>query len=125
MAENFKAVDAPEDGNRYYTYFVELRSDMRNSQGGYSSGEYVIMDENYKEIDYVTLMPNTDENHTHGEGYLDQHEFQLLGRDHWISLSYTGVFVDNLPEDIEKNQGRRSLCTCGHYPGSAGWKSDP
>ena len=104
MAENFKAVDAPEDGNRYYTYFVELRSDMRNSQGGYSSGEYVIMDENYKEIDYVTLMPNTDENHTHGEGYLDQHEFQLLGRDHWISLSYTGVFADNLPEDIEKNK---------------------
>lgn len=103
LAENFKAVDAQEDGQRYYTYFVELRSDMRNSQGGYSSGEYVVMDKNYKEINYVTLMPNEDKNHTHGEGYLDQHEFQLLGKDHWIALSYTGVFVKNLPDGITPN----------------------
>ena len=77
---------------------------MRHAQGGYSSGEYVIMDENYKEIDYVTLLSNEDKNHTHGEGYLDQHEFQLLGKDHWVSLSYTGVLVKNLPDSVEKNK---------------------
>lgn len=95
MAENFMAQDT-EDG-RFYTYFVELKKEMRNANGGYSSGMYVVMDENYKEIDYVTLIPNEDKNHTHGEGYLDQHEFVMLSRDHWISLSYTPLLVENIP----------------------------
>lgn len=96
MVENFKAQDTDE--GRFYTYFAELKPSWRNVNGGYSSGMYVIMDENFKEIEYVTLMPNDDNNHTHGEGYLDQHEFVMLGKDHWLSLSYTPVYVENIPE---------------------------
>lgn len=98
MAENFMAQDT-EDG-RFYTYFVELKPQWRNANGGFSSGMYVVMDSNYKEINYVTLQANDDPNHTHGEGYLDQHEFVLLGENHWISLSYTPLMVENIPDGL-------------------------
>ena len=103
MAENF-AKQITDDGS-YYTYFAELRQEYRNANGGYSSGMYVVMDENYNEVDYVTLLANTEENHTHGEGYLDQHEFVVLGDSHYLTLSYTPLLVTNLPEDVEGIDG--------------------
>lgn len=99
MAENFTAQETA-DGT-YYSCFVELHPDFRNANGGYSSGMYVVMDENYSEIDYVTLLPNTEENHTHGEGYLDQHEFLVMGSNHYWTLSYTPELVSNLPETVK------------------------
>lgn len=92
-AANFKPQDTAD--GRFYTFFVELNPALRGM--GYVSGMYVVMDENYKEIDYITLLPSNDKDHTHGEGYLDEHEFLLLGRNHWISLSYTKLHVSNLP----------------------------
>lgn len=97
MAENFSK-QITKDGT-FYTTFVELRQEYRNVNGGYSSGMYVVMDENFKEIDYVTLLPNTEENHTHGEGYLDQHEFVMIGKGHYLTLSYTPEYVENIPEN--------------------------
>lgn len=103
MAENF----APQtvDGKVYHSYFVELHRDYRNVMGGYSSGMYVVMDETFREIDYVTLLPNDEANHTHGEGYLDQHEFVVLGEDHYLTLSYTPELVDNLPSGVKGVDG--------------------
>ncbi len=92
MAENFAAQDTPD--GRFYTYMLELNAKRRGM--GYVSGMYVIMDANYRELDYATLLPNDEANHTHGEGYLDEHEFVLLGRDHWLSLSYTAMKAGNL-----------------------------
>lgn len=92
ISENFTAQDTAD--GRFYTYMLELNTKMRGM--GFASGMYVIMDQNYHEINYVTLTANDDKNHTHGEGYLDEHEFVLLGKDHWINLSYTPVLVDNL-----------------------------
>lgn len=96
MVENFKAQDTAD--GRFYSYFVELKPEWRNANGGFSSGMYVVMDQEYREIDYVTLKANEDVNHTHGEGYLDQHEFVMLGKAHWLSLSYNPVKVENIPE---------------------------
>lgn len=98
IAENFgKQITA--DGG-CYTFFVELHPDFRNIFGGYSSGMYIVMDENYSEIDYVTLHPNGDENHIHGEGYLDEHEFVVLGNKHYLLYSSTPELVSNLPEGV-------------------------
>ena len=75
------------DGDRYYSAFVELEPDFRNSNGGFSSGFYLVMDENYQDIDKAVLEANDSENQNHGQGYLDQHEFLVLGEDHYILLS--------------------------------------
>ena len=104
MAENFAAQDAI-DGSRYYTAFIELEPTYRNAMGGYSSGYYLVMDENYTDIDEATLAANDDEKHYHGQGYLDQHEFVVLGKDHYINLSYTPVLADNLPETVKGLDG--------------------
>ena len=104
MAENFAAQDAI-DGSRYYTAFIELEPTYRNARGGYSSGYYLVMDENYTDIDEATLAANDDEKHYHGQGYLDQHEFVVLGKDHYINLSYTPVLADNLPETVKGLDG--------------------
>lgn len=98
IAENFGKQITTDGG--CYTFFVELHPDFRNIFGGYSSGMYIVMDENYREIDYVTLHPNEDENHTHGEGYLDEHEFVVLGNKHYLLYSSTPEFVSNLPESV-------------------------
>jgi len=81
---------------RFYTYFVELAPELRGSNSGdpndatgrYASGAYVLLDENFNEIDLLTLKPNSDPNHTHGAGYLDLHGIILLGRDDYIAVSY-------------------------------------
>jgi hypothetical protein len=90
--ENFKAQDTAD--GRFYTFFTELNPGMRGM--GFVSGMYVVMDENYREVNYITLAASSGQHHTHGEGYLDDHEFLLLGRTHWISLSYTPVLANNL-----------------------------
>lgn len=106
MAENF----APQTvGDKvYHSVFVELRQEFRNVMGGYSSGMYLVMDENFKDIDEVTLLPNDEENHTHGQGYLDQHEFVILGEDHYLLLSYTPEKVNNLPAGVKGLDGGSS-----------------
>ncbi len=103
MAENFQRQETKE--GVFYSFFAELKPEFRNANGGYSSGMYVVMDENYKDIDQVTQLPNDDKNHTHGEGYLDQHEFLVLGKDHYMTLSYTPQLVDNLPEGVKGLDG--------------------
>ncbi len=103
MVENF----APQTlaDKQYYSAFVELHRDFRNAQGGYSSGFYLVMDENYQDIDQVTLAANDDENHKHGEGYLDQHEFLIMGDNHYMLLSYTPLLVENLPASLKGIDG--------------------
>ena len=103
MAENFAA--QPFGDTQYYTLFVELNPGFRNANGGYSSGFYLVMDENYTDIEEVTLAANEEENHAHGEGYLDQHEFVVIGAGHYLLLSYTLQNVSNLPASLEGIDG--------------------
>ena len=100
MAENFAAQDTV-DGSRYYTAFIELKPDYRNANGGYSSGSYLVMDKDYVDIDQAVLEPTTE----HGDGYLDQHEFVVLGKDHYIDLSYTPILAENLPDSVKGIDG--------------------
>lgn len=103
MAENF-ASQITDDGT-FFTGFVELRVELRNVNGGYSSGLYLVMDDHYTDVDTLTLLPNQESNHTHGEGYLDQHEFLVLGEDHYLTLSYTPLEVNNLPDTVSGVDG--------------------
>ena len=106
MVENF----APQTfgDTQYYSAFVELNPKYRNANGGYSSGYYLVMDDNFTDIDKLTLFPNEEENHVHGQGYLDQHEFVMIDKDHYLLLSYTCQLVENLPESLEGLDGSSS-----------------
>lgn len=95
IVENLKPVQY-EDGTIRFVYYMETNNELRSSNGGFSSGVYIVMDEQYREIRTVNLLANG----WHGEGYLDQHAFLLLSDDHWISMSYTQRDVDNLPDRL-------------------------
>ncbi|MCF0230407.1 MAG: aryl-sulfate sulfotransferase, partial [Parasporobacterium sp.] len=103
MAENYQTQVTKE--GTFHTIFIELHPEWRNANGGYSSGFYLVMDDNYAEMDRAMLVPNTDPNHTHGQGYLDQHEFVVLGRNHYLNLSYTPEYVENIPESCGATKG--------------------
>ncbi len=98
---NFEADEG--SGELYLAYDVPINEALNGM--GYNSAVYVVMDENYREIDVVGMLPNDDPNHTHGEGYIDQHEFRILGPKHYLTLSYTPLLVDNLPEGVEGMDG--------------------
>ena len=49
-----------------------------------------------------------DPNHTHGEGYLDPHEFVMIDANHDLLLRYTLEDVDNLPDSLEGIDGAQS-----------------
>ena len=94
LIANFEPHDIKED--RYYTYFCETNVDLRDPTSGYNSGMFVVMDSNYTEMNYITLLPTN----RHGEGYLDQHEFLLFSPTHWMSLSYSIERVNNIPSSV-------------------------
>ncbi len=94
LIANFQPHDLAE--GRYYTYFFETNNALRDPGNGYNSGMFVLMDENYKEVRYITLAPTA----RHGEGYLDQHEIVMFSPTHWMALSYTREYVTNIPEGV-------------------------
>ena len=106
QAEGF--APQPMGDKQYYSAFIELHPDFKNANGGFSSGFYLVMDENYKDIDQITLLPNEEENHKHGEGYLDQHEFIVMGENHYMLLSYTPLLVENLPDSLKGIDGGKT-----------------
>lgn len=94
LVANFEPHDIKE--GRYYAYFCETAVNLRDPTMGYNSGMFVVMDSNYTEINYITLLPTN----RHGEGYLDQHEFLLFSPTHWMSLSYSIEHVHNIPSSV-------------------------
>ena len=85
----------------FYSYYVHLLPNL----GGKAMGMWVIMDKNYHEIDQVTMAPNDDPNHPHGESYLDFHEIRVLGENNYLTLSYIKQHVTNLPDSVPSVNG--------------------
>lgn len=98
MAENFAAQDAV-DGSRYYTAFIELEPTFRNAMGGFSSGYYLVMDDNYVDIDQATLKANSDEKHYHGQ-------------DIWISMSLSYLEKSLHQPQLYTGTGRQPSGDC-------------
>lgn len=109
MIENF----APQMNGKFFSYFAELRSEFRNVNGGFSSGVYVVLDSNYVEKQIVSLAKNAEKNHVHGEGYLDQHEFVMISENHHLLLSYTPMYVSNLPYNVKGVKGSHAYVWAG------------
>lgn len=100
-APNFQVEQVGDD--YYFAFPVTLNTTMGTF--GMTNGAFNVMDSNYVDQELVTLAANTDKNHTHGEGYLDTHEFRILGPHHYLVVSYTPLEITNLPSGIEGVNG--------------------
>jgi hypothetical protein len=58
--------------------------------GGDDDGKVYLLDDQFREIGQVTLLPNRD----HGSLPIDPHDFLLLGDDHYVVIAYHEKTVD-------------------------------
>lgn len=98
---DFKQVTL-DDGSIYYTYvesgtnYTEEKLDVQ-----YTQSQAIVMDENYEVIDVVEFLNTSegmDEYHS-----IEGHEFIMLDVGHYFISAYVGMYVDNIPTDVEED----------------------
>ena len=98
LDDNFQPHETPD--GMFYSYCIALTDRFF----GLGEGMFVIMDENYRDIDTVTLMPNDDPNHTHGEGYLDFHEIRVISKGNYLVKGYNRMRA-TMPDSLDGVDG--------------------
>ena len=85
------------NGKIRYSY-LEVNKDIPTVGVFYELGDVVILDENYNEIDRVTLKDN---GKVKADSGVENHDFIMIDDGHYIVSSYELRIVDNVPEDIK------------------------
>ena len=98
--DNFASQEV--DGKMYYTIFVNLHKYTMSMHG-----TFLVMDENYKDLDQLLLAENQDTAIPHKVAYLEPHEFIVLEEGHYLTLCYMPIHVSNLPDDVEGINGTK------------------
>ena len=75
------------NSEEYYSYFQEVSEYSNIASGGYCSGYYAVLDNNFQVIDQVGILPSEEKDIGLTE-YAEQHEFTMLDVDHYISIAY-------------------------------------
>lgn len=79
-----------KNGDVYYSVFRQFNNLTPPS---YFFGEQIIMDENFKVIDRLRLLPNEG----HSAYPLENHAFQMLGEGHYLITGYYHAFDERVP----------------------------
>lgn len=78
--------------------------------GAGPNSKEIILDENYHVVDTVKSLYKTDR--TPADIPLDQHEFLMLDKDHYVLLGYVPERVNNIPDTVEHSKfGARIVST--------------
>ncbi len=87
------------DDTVYYSYLRYAGDDA--STTSQTLFEAVVMDKNYQEIDLIEYLST--EQGMPEQTALDDHEFLILGENHYMVLSYVYQEVDNVPTEISED----------------------
>ena len=99
-----------DDNNHFYDFkkhningkirysYLEGNSNIPTVGSMYKVGDVVILDENYNEIDRVTLKDN---GKVKADSGIENHDFIIIDDGHYIVSAYELRIVDNVPEDIK------------------------
>lgn len=79
-------------GENYYDYHLGV---------GYNQTQAVILDHEYKEIDRIEFLVETD--YVHKKHSLENHDFLMLDVGHYIMSGYVGMTVNNIPTSLKPN----------------------
>lgn len=89
-----------EINNRFiYTYLLFDPTVDLMPGVGYVPGHVIMLDEDLNEIKRISLLPHNGRTAA-DEDALDNHEFILLGEDHYITMAYYKQSVNNIPADL-------------------------
>jgi arylsulfate sulfotransferase len=95
---DFKKWVLPDGKVRYS--FLKYNKDVQHMPNvGYNAGEIVILNQDFQEINKLTLLPNADRKATDNNA-LDGHDFILLSDNHYIAMAYFEKEVTNIPSNL-------------------------
>lgn len=99
-----------EIDNKVFYSYNQKNYDKGNvlSGVGYVPSMNVVLDENWRIIDIVELMKNSET--IKYDTPLDSHEFIVLGENHYLMLGYYGETVFNIPSDIDHSEFGVRVC---------------
>ena len=84
------------DGTVRYSYLKYDASKFQLANVGYNAGAIIILDQNFKQINSLTLLPYGTRTAADNNA-LDGHDFILLSDTHYISMAYFEKAVNNIP----------------------------
>jgi arylsulfate sulfotransferase len=88
-----------KDGKVRYSYLKYDKNVYHMPNVGYNAGQIIILDQDLKEINSLTLIPNAERTATDNNA-LDGHDFILLSDNHYISMAYFEKAVNNIPAEL-------------------------
>ncbi len=91
------------DGEVYYSYLESMTNSSTPKLDGisYSHKQAVIMDQNYQEVDRLKSVIS---NGVIAYGTpLDNHQFEVLGENHYLITAFIGETVTNIPDEVAHN----------------------
>ena len=86
------------DGQQYYTFLFGWETDESPYLEGVEYGRMqgLVLDQNYEIVDNVQFL-----NLNSGEKLpLENHQFTMLGKDHYLLTAYRGTYVENIPDEV-------------------------
>lgn len=89
------------DGFSGYTYLQSSKTNIQpliTAKGGYLHSRAVVLDDQYREIDEVASLLDA-QNNPIGQP-LENHDFMVLGPNHYLVSSYVPKRVRNLPDSV-------------------------
>jgi arylsulfate sulfotransferase len=87
------------DGTTRYSYLKYDANKLHLANVGYNAGEIIILDENFKQINSLTLLPFNGRTAADNNA-LDGHDFILISDTHYIVMAYFEKAVNNIPASL-------------------------
>lgn len=100
------------DGEVVYAYLESRSSDTHIplSGIGYRQTALIMLNEQYKKIDEVPYMADTEK--VPADYPLENHDYLILGKNHYILTTYTGKRVNNIPSDVAGSEYGANVVAC-------------
>lgn len=100
------------DGEVLYSY-LEGRSSKEHpflTGIGYRTTALIILNEQYQKIDEVPYMAETEK--VPANYPLENHDYLILGKDHYILTTYVGKKVNNIPASLDGSEYGANVVAC-------------
>lgn len=100
------------DGEIMYSYMEYYSSLHHESLSGaaYRTAALILLNEHYEKIDEVASMAATDSVPEYFPP--ENHEYIVLGKNHYVLLAYVGKKVTNIPEDVPGSELGANVVAC-------------
>ncbi|HEY9178273.1 MAG TPA: aryl-sulfate sulfotransferase [Flavipsychrobacter sp.] len=92
------------NGKTYYSYFQQNTAFYTIPQVAYAAGYRIVTDSSFRELKRLILLPHNGIDGS-AQPALGNHDFLILGENHFITLAYYERAAHNIPSELNPAQG--------------------